>query len=139
VIAEIIFESKEGADAVVETFNNQMADGHLLHVYHKIGNTPSAPRLLGTASGSAENTSRSITPLGPRSDIAADRSDSRGGRRNNDNGDIMDGSYGFDDGMDVDDNHDNKGNQGLYSDNLIGRRRNARGGGSNQNRGRSYR
>jgi hypothetical protein len=37
VIAEIVFESREGADAVIATFNNQFADGRMLHVYPKIG------------------------------------------------------------------------------------------------------
>ncbi|KAK4242474.1 hypothetical protein C8A03DRAFT_11394 [Achaetomium macrosporum] len=42
VIAEIVFESKEGADNVIATFNNQTADGRVLSVYPKIGNTPAA-------------------------------------------------------------------------------------------------
>ncbi|KAL2134189.1 hypothetical protein VTI74DRAFT_810 [Chaetomium olivicolor] len=43
VIAEIVFESKEGADNVINTFNNQTADGRVLSVYPKVGNTPSVP------------------------------------------------------------------------------------------------
>ncbi|KAK6077815.1 hypothetical protein SCUP515_04653 [Seiridium cupressi] len=37
VVAEIVFESKEGADRVIQTFNNQTADGRLLYVYYKPG------------------------------------------------------------------------------------------------------
>ncbi|KAI0480426.1 hypothetical protein GGR56DRAFT_272746 [Xylariaceae sp. FL0804] len=37
VIAEIIFEEKEGADRVIETFDNQTADGRMLNVYLKPG------------------------------------------------------------------------------------------------------
>ncbi|KAK0723052.1 hypothetical protein B0T26DRAFT_674669 [Lasiosphaeria miniovina] len=42
VIAEIVFESKEGADNVIATFHSQTADGRVLSVYPKVGNTPSA-------------------------------------------------------------------------------------------------
>ncbi|KAH8821611.1 hypothetical protein F5884DRAFT_768465 [Xylogone sp. PMI_703] len=147
VIAEIIFESKEGADAVVETFNNQTADGHLLHVYHKVGNTPSVSHLPGTTSASQTHTSRPSVPLGPRGDVAANRSDSsrsdprvRHGRKNNDGGEVVDGSYGFDDTMDVDNAHSDKGKpQGLYSDSLVGKRNSTRGGGSGRYRGRGHR
>ncbi|GAB1320818.1 RRM domain-containing protein [Madurella fahalii] len=51
VIAEIIFESKEGADNVIATFNNQTADGRVLSVYAKPGNTPSAPVVARPTSG----------------------------------------------------------------------------------------
>lgn len=82
VIAEIVFESKEGADNVIATFNNQtvcnptsplilerkltisnQADGRVLSVYPKVGNTPSAP-----------------SPARPASDV---------------NDMVVDGSYGF--------------------------------------------
>ncbi|KAL2020347.1 hypothetical protein VTK56DRAFT_8476 [Thermocarpiscus australiensis] len=43
VIAEIVFESREGAENVIATFNNQTADGRVLSVYPKVGNTPSVP------------------------------------------------------------------------------------------------
>ncbi|KUI65621.1 hypothetical protein VM1G_00178 [Cytospora mali] len=44
-IAEIEFETKEGADRVIEGFNNQLADGRVLHVYPKLGGAapPKAP------------------------------------------------------------------------------------------------
>jgi len=159
VIAEIIFESKEGADNVVDTFNNQQADGNLLHVYHKIGGgvTPSA------------RPTPSI-PLGPRADIitsdnnrrgndryeprdrnrdgrrdynrndrddrdARDARDDRDGRDDReDREDVIDGSYGFGDRMDTDDNYDRP----LYSDNIVGS--GSKGGrGRGNDRGRGYR
>jgi len=43
VIAEIIFESKDGAERVIDTFNNQTADGRVLHVYPKIGGFAAPP------------------------------------------------------------------------------------------------
>ncbi|KAI1812031.1 hypothetical protein GGS20DRAFT_587883 [Poronia punctata] len=45
LIAEIVFESKEGADRVIERFDKQTADGRTLSVYMKPGGyTPTAPR-----------------------------------------------------------------------------------------------
>ncbi|POS73452.1 hypothetical protein DHEL01_v208154 [Diaporthe helianthi] len=43
VIAEIEFQTKEGADRVIERFNNQLADGRVLHVYAKVGGPPTSP------------------------------------------------------------------------------------------------
>lgn len=172
VIAEIIFESKEGADNVVETFNNQnvsflfarrssqltalQADGNILHVYHKIGGP--APKLPAAQSSPIAPLARSTTPLGPRADILADRSDgmrsghggsdryvprarSRERRRDYDSRDeVTDGSYGFEDRMDTDD-HDNqyekgRGRGGLYSDTMVNNRGRGRLG---KDRGRGYR
>ncbi|KAI0393674.1 hypothetical protein F5Y17DRAFT_458682 [Xylariaceae sp. FL0594] len=44
VIAEIIFESKEGADRVIERFDKQTADGRTLSVYMKPGGYAPVPR-----------------------------------------------------------------------------------------------
>lgn len=108
---------------------------------------------------------RSITPLGPR----ADRSETTAGRpsdydrgsdrypprqperdrgdrrdRDYDRNDLVDGSYGFEDKMDTDDNDSNK-KGGLYSDNMITNQGRGRGnyrGRSNaggNDRGRGYR
>ncbi|KAK4226076.1 hypothetical protein QBC38DRAFT_481446 [Podospora fimiseda] len=52
VIAEIVFESREGAEAVIKTFNGQTADGRVLSVYHKPGNTPAAPLSIASSSRS---------------------------------------------------------------------------------------
>ncbi|KAI0426389.1 hypothetical protein F5Y09DRAFT_319052 [Xylaria sp. FL1042] len=51
VIAEIVFESKEGADRVIERFDKQTADGRTLSVYMKPGGytaPPSGPRAQRT-------------------------------------------------------------------------------------------
>lgn len=42
VMAEMVFSERQIADKVVETFNNQKADGRILHVYHKQGTPASA-------------------------------------------------------------------------------------------------
>ncbi|KAH6684357.1 hypothetical protein B0J14DRAFT_10366 [Halenospora varia] len=140
VIAEIEFETKEGADNVVDTLNNQNADGQILHVYHKIG-------VPATASKAPR--SGPVTPLGPRADMATERSDdSRSGyngserytprerRREPERDNVTDGSYGFEDRMDTDDRNDDRydNSRGLYSDNLIGGR--GRGRGNSYDRGR---
>ncbi|KAH8598310.1 hypothetical protein B0O99DRAFT_58870 [Bisporella sp. PMI_857] len=140
VIAEIIFETKEGADNVVETFNNQSADGHLLHVFHKVGSaTPQASIPQPTPA----------IPSGPRSTRLADQSNgnlssyngserypqdqSRERRRDYETrAEVIDGSYGFDDRMDTDDREDDRNRANLYSDNLV----NKRGRGHSLERGR---
>jgi len=126
VIAEIIFESREGADNVVSTFNNQNADGNLLHVYHKVGSAAK----LSTPKSSSIASARSTTPLGPRADReTADR------RREYDSRDeVVDGSYGFEERMDTDDDVGGA----LYSDNLVGRGRGSTRAGVNE-RGRGFR
>ncbi|ROW13017.1 hypothetical protein VPNG_05945 [Cytospora leucostoma] len=67
-IAEIEFETKEGADRVIESFNNQLADGRVLHVFHKLGG--------------------STPPTGP-----APRTQPKTQKENN--GIVVDGSLGF--------------------------------------------
>ncbi|KAI1004676.1 hypothetical protein K3495_g3540 [Podosphaera aphanis] len=125
VIAEIIFETKEGAENVVETFNNQSADGNILHVYHKT-RAISSVKLPSMLAGQH-------VPLGTRTDLNGERSDdsrsygyggsefcaptgpSRDRFRDYERDEVLDGSYGFDDHT-----------TGLYSDNIIhsNRRRN---------------
>jgi len=158
VIAEIIFETKEGAEGVVNTFNNQNADGHLLHVYHKTGKASSVPKPLNSQPAGAP-ASHSATPLGLRADLATGRADeprsnarrtvseryaaarepSRDQRRNYDRDEVMDGSYGFEDHMETDDRdgnqYDNARGKGLYSDNLVANR-SSRGNGNSWHRGR---
>lgn len=124
VIAEIVFESKEGADNVIATFNNQtvcrllfplhlerpadpfpQADGRVLSVYAKIGNTPSTP--------SAQTPSRPS----PENEV------------------VVDGSYGFDEPMDTGSSAPRqpptgpaaRTGSGLYSDNLVKTNRWGRG------------
>ncbi|KAJ1337741.1 polymerase delta-interacting protein 3 [Microdochium nivale] len=102
VIAEIVFESKEGAERVIQTFNNQNADGRTLHVYPK----PVA----------AYHPTPGAAPSAPRSSRS--------------NGNLVDGSMGFDDPMDTTSSQPlRQGNQstgrtsntrgGLYSDSLV--------------------
>ncbi|KAI1822952.1 hypothetical protein F4861DRAFT_512520 [Xylaria intraflava] len=74
VIAEIVFESKEGADQVIRRFDQQTADGRLLSVYMKPGGYTPPPK----ASRSHETRLR-------------------------DNSVLIDGSMGFGDPVDADD------------------------------------
>jgi hypothetical protein len=89
-------------------------------------------------------------PLGPRADTINDRSgDTRsahGGtdrytprserRRPYDSRDeVVDGSYGFEERMDTDDNYENGEGRGLYSDNLVSNRGRNRGRGNDRGRG----
>ncbi|KAB5557970.1 hypothetical protein GE09DRAFT_1117316 [Coniochaeta sp. 2T2.1] len=143
VIAEIVFESKEGADRVIETFNNQTADGRLIHVYYKVGG--------GSASTPASSSSKSAPSHAPREPRAIRPA-------------VVDGSMGFDDPMETtdsssraavfyedvgrgNDTRKRTGNGGLYSDNLVPQhqhqqqsngqqRRGGGGGGGGYGRGR---
>ncbi|KAK0716497.1 hypothetical protein B0T21DRAFT_386796 [Apiosordaria backusii] len=101
VIAEVIFESKDGADNVIAIFDKQTADGRVLSVYHKVPNVP-APR-----SNSQSNRNSGW-----------DQDDS-----------VVDGSWGFDEPMQVDANGSSSSSGGngkppptgpsLYSDSLV--------------------
>lgn len=155
VMAEIIFQSKEGADNVISTFNNQkvrillrvqssisdhsQADGRMLYLYMKTGpvTLPFGPN----SARSAPETQLTV-PTGPRADSVSDRSDSRytpsdrfqprprshERRRSYDEDKVMDGSFGFEDRMETDD-YDSRGRgRGLYSDDLVTGRNNQRGG-----------
>ncbi|KAI1378188.1 hypothetical protein F4677DRAFT_412415 [Hypoxylon crocopeplum] len=116
VIAEVVFESKEGADRVIETFNNQTADGRTLHVYLK-------------PSGSYKPT----VPTGPR---AQRDHETRVGSNNV----VVDGSMGFDDAMDTDLPDAGPSNGGLYSDNMVPKNQaNGTNGNNNNRRGRGFR
>ncbi|KAK4217325.1 hypothetical protein QBC37DRAFT_370030 [Rhypophila decipiens] len=129
VLAEITFESREGAENVIATFNDQTADGYTLKVYPKAAGA--SPAL--TPSSSAPPTGPRNPPTGPRA------------HRNNNpsptNDNIVDGTMGFADPMETDDafptvngRQPPKGPKGLYSDGLV--RGNAnRGGGRGRGRG----
>ncbi|KAK0637298.1 hypothetical protein B0T17DRAFT_106016 [Bombardia bombarda] len=126
VIAEIVFESREGAESVISTFNNQTADGRVLSVYPKVGSStvapPTAPRAQTEAAAAVQ------PPTGPR----ALREEV-----------VIDGSMGFNDLMETDDVVYPNGNgrqpprgpaagvgrgSGLYSDEMVrGNRRGGRG------------
>ncbi|KAH6654335.1 hypothetical protein BKA67DRAFT_658639 [Truncatella angustata] len=117
VIAEVVFESKEGADRVIETFNNQTADGRLLYVYHK------------PADGSH-------VPAAPAPRVRANETRSAGNV-------VVDGTNGFDELVDSDQGYNSNVSNGggLYSDSLMNRggNGNRRGRGFQNNRGRGGR
>ncbi|KAI1761462.1 hypothetical protein GGR53DRAFT_505596 [Hypoxylon sp. FL1150] len=118
VIAEIVFESKEGADRVIATFNNQTADGRTIHVYLKPGGSSYRPG----------------PPTGPR---AQRDHETRQG-----NNVVVDGSMGFgNDMMDTDMHEDDRSNGGLYSDNLVPQNKghSSNSIGNNGRRGRGFR
>ncbi|KAI1168543.1 hypothetical protein F5B18DRAFT_595533 [Nemania serpens] len=113
VIAEIVFESKEGADRVIERFDQQTADGRTLSVYMKPGGYTASP------------------PTGPR---AQRTNETRLGG----NSVLVDGSMGFGDTglgdqMDVE-----EADQGLYSDTLVSANQ-GKGHNANYRRDRGYR
>ncbi|KAI1366985.1 hypothetical protein F5Y08DRAFT_101702 [Xylaria arbuscula] len=91
VIAEIVFESKEGADRVIERFDKQTADGRTLSVYMKPGGYTQPPK-------------------GPR----AQRTNET---RLADNSVLVDGSMGFNDAMDVEDSNQGLYSDNLVSTN----------------------
>jgi hypothetical protein len=157
VMAELIFETKEGADNVVQTFNNQnvsivvflstldltystQADGNLLLVYHKVGGAaPSIPQAAPIAPN------RAVTPLGPRAAAPQrsysserynrERSRERSKREYVARAEVVDGSYGFDDRMDTDDRDGGGRGGALYSDSLASNRGRGRDNGRDRGRG----
>ncbi|KAF4991738.1 hypothetical protein FDECE_13939, partial [Fusarium decemcellulare] len=109
LIVEMTFASRECGERVIETFNNKTADGRVLKVYPKIGNSQ----------GPSNNNAPSNAPSGPRSSRAP---------KANTNENIIDGSMGFPDLMDTSTTNgpSSRSNQ-LYSDKLVGGNRRGRG------------
>lgn len=135
----------------------------MLSLYHK-------PAITATVS-TAQPAPAVPVPRGPRADLISGRPNeahsagrydryeprprSRERRQNDDRGYLTDGSYGFDEAMDVDDvdgQPEKSRGRGLYSDNLggnsrggrngyggRGRRRDSRDRGRGGDRGRGYR
>ncbi|MCJ1339158.1 hypothetical protein MMC09_004447 [Bachmanniomyces sp. S44760] len=148
VIAEMVFIEKQGALNVIAKFNNQKADGRILHLYLRDG--PPAPAEPIPVFAPASTSSRPI-PTAPKAnrpdvshaepayDYQRDREQSDRNRRRADP-ELQDGSYGFGtnhDEMDVemDDSRETRNNgrgsylrsrdpgrgghdRGLYSDDL---------------------
>ncbi|KAI1777946.1 hypothetical protein F4818DRAFT_439264 [Hypoxylon cercidicola] len=114
VIAEIVFENKEGADRVIQTFNNQTADGRTLHVYLKPGGSSYRPG----------------PPTGPRAERDHET------RQGNDV--VVDGSMGFGDVMETDSHEGAHSSGGLYSDNMVSQNQ-GNNSNSNSRRGRGFR
>lgn len=107
----------------------RQADGNILHVYHKAGTISHSEKLPPAPPR------KPATPVGPRADLITERSEdsrsyggsefgksrgrSRDRYRDYEREDIVDGSYGFNDPMEIDDHHDERRVRGLYSDNII--------------------
>ncbi|KAH8169582.1 pentatricopeptide repeat protein [Sarocladium implicatum] len=99
ILVEMLFSSKEGGEKVIETFNNQTADGKILKVWAKIGGPSPAAAVI---------------PTGPRS--------SRSNNSNNQSNDqYVDGKMGFAHPMERD-------NRGLYSDKMVSNANNSSNG-----------
>ncbi|KAI1213122.1 uncharacterized protein F4807DRAFT_412997 [Annulohypoxylon truncatum] len=113
IIAEITFESKEGANRVIQQFNNQTADGKTLNVYMKPGDSFT-----------------STPPTGPRA-----QRDQESRQASNM---VVDGRMGFNDLMDTDDQDTSYSNGSLYSDKMVAKP-NGVGGGNDGRRGRGFR
>nr|XP_036577524.1 pentatricopeptide repeat protein [Colletotrichum truncatum]KAF6784522.1 pentatricopeptide repeat protein [Colletotrichum truncatum] len=112
LVAEMVFATKEGGDAVISTFNNQTADGRIIKVYPKPGGYKEPAAQLN-ANGS-RNATRSTS--------------------NN----VIDGSNGFPEPMESD---NTVASSGLYSDKLVGGGNgngNGNGGGGGGRRGRGW-
>ncbi|KAI9793056.1 MAG: hypothetical protein M1816_000954 [Peltula sp. TS41687] len=131
VIAEIIFSEKAGAENVIATFNNQRADGRLLHVYMKLhpggsgsknttGFSGGAPRARSQNNYSKKD--RDLVLDQPKSQSQAQFQRRRAAGPAN--AEIQDGRYGFNDDVEMEDAG------GLYSDDIIS---------SSTLRGRRYR
>lgn len=122
VVAEMVFSERYIADKVVETFNNEKADGRILHVYHKQG--VSAPALrrkkseqaISVPESAPASTSRDLfdTPVNQTDDIEmateAPYNDAREladrDRRNREDRradpEVQDGRFGFANGQERD-------------------------------------
>ncbi|KAI1344112.1 hypothetical protein F5Y15DRAFT_102947 [Xylariaceae sp. FL0016] len=120
VIAELVIDSKEGADAIIQTFNGQTADGKTLSVYPKPSNGYSPqPGLRDPRSNETRVSGNSV---------------------------LVDGSMGFDDpqelkhtlGQDSRNNNFSKGG-GLYSDRMVPRSQGNGHHGNTTRRGRGSR
>ena len=90
VMAEMVFEKKEGADNVIAQFNNQRADGRLLHIYFKVPNVPSAETM---APRPKLQTSQSSSALQPS---MTDPFSAPAPAQRRAEPDVQDGRYGFD-------------------------------------------
>ncbi len=126
VIAELVFESRDGAERVIETFNNQTADGRVLHVYAK------AVTSNGGGGGGGVLTPHTNNTLAGARPVARGKSGGSGGATTTSH--VVDGSLGFDDPMDTDGFGQRGGSGGqangangaaggrFYSDDLVGSR-----------------
>lgn len=102
VIAEMVFVEKTGAECVIATFNNQKADGRILHIYAKTGpssSTAASPLALSAMPAATQHVSTLAAPPPPdpkpydayRNSTADTSRKARAAEP-----EYQDGSYGFD-------------------------------------------
>ncbi|KAK1999858.1 hypothetical protein LX36DRAFT_655105 [Colletotrichum falcatum] len=60
IVAEMVFATKEGGDAVIDTFNNQTADGRIIKVYPKPGGYKETVAANGSRPANAWSTSSHV-------------------------------------------------------------------------------
>ncbi|KAM3563844.1 hypothetical protein ARSEF4850_002143 [Beauveria asiatica] len=108
LMMEMVFASREGAERVIDTFNDKTADGRILKVYPKVGGYQHS---VGSSTGQQQSLSK-------------------GGRQQR-NEQVVDGTMGFAGGdlMQSVAGHNSKQSGDLFSDKMIaGGRRAGRGG-----------
>ncbi|KAL8631213.1 hypothetical protein Q9189_003058 [Teloschistes chrysophthalmus] len=112
VVAEMVFSERARADNVIATFNNKRADGRLLRLYLKTGNSP-LPANVPVQDGDRSEAPRNapLEPKAARVDLAREENAYDRQREQYDRNrrraepEFQDGSYGFegkDDRMEVD-------------------------------------
>ncbi|KZL70845.1 pentatricopeptide repeat protein [Colletotrichum tofieldiae] len=60
IVAEMVFATKEGGDAVIDTFNNQTADGRIIKVYPKPGGYKESLAANGSRPANVRSTSSHV-------------------------------------------------------------------------------
>ncbi|GKT43712.1 putative RNA-binding proteinc [Colletotrichum spaethianum] len=60
IVAEMVFATKEGGDAVIDTFNNQTADGRIIKVYPKPGGYKESVAANGSRPANVRSTSSHV-------------------------------------------------------------------------------
>ncbi|KAI9729711.1 MAG: hypothetical protein M1834_006662 [Cirrosporium novae-zelandiae] len=101
VIAEIQFADKSGAETIITTFNNQLADGRKLHLYLKPG--PPTPIAPTRSDDLGDTMDTDVDNVQPQSAYDGQREQADRERRRAEP-DIQDGRYGFGDRTDRRDN-----------------------------------
>ncbi|KAM3514887.1 hypothetical protein MY11210_001492 [Beauveria gryllotalpidicola] len=115
LMMEMVFASREGAERVIDTFNDKTADGRILKVYPKVGGYQHS---AGSSTGQQQQQQQQQQRL------------SKGGRQQR-NEQVVDGTMGFSGGdlMQSVVGHNSKQSGDLLSDKMIGGgRRSGRGG-----------
>ncbi|KKZ63779.1 hypothetical protein EMCG_01883 [[Emmonsia] crescens] len=97
VTAEMIFEERSGAESVVARFNNQKADGRILHIRIKPGPPPPAPRIPAEINQQQQQTRLRHHRPQPIFDNLREQADRERREQRRADPQIQDGRYGFDD------------------------------------------